>query len=135
MRYLWLTLLFAGCGSLVAGPSGYEASIVAIAECDPVERPELPDDLDSHEDVGAVAKADRPVVQVFISQHHCPPCDEAKRDLPDSGIPYKIMPKNPDWVAERGYPSFAVRTKDGWAYLFGWPGLARFRDWYEGAIK
>jgi hypothetical protein len=142
---LWLKIVsagvcavLAGCGAVVAGPADteYDAALIAIVDAD-MERPELPDSLDEQEDVGAVPvvfKVERPKVQMFVTRG-CPPCEQAKRDLTGTDIPFVVMKTNPRWVESNGFPTFAWKVGETWHYYTGWVSLAHFRAEYEGSLR
>ena len=149
---LWLKIIsagvcavLAGCGAVVAGPSGeYDAALIAIVDAD-MERPELPDSLDEAEPTGAIADdiglnrvfitddKKLPLVQVFTTAG-CGPCDEAKVYFAKSKIPSYFMPKNPDFD-KHGYPSLAWYVRDHWEYQFGWKDGPDFEKRYYGSLK
>jgi hypothetical protein len=141
---LWLKIIsagvcavLAGCGAVVADTGDYDRAVVAIAAVDPDEQPVLPDSLDKPDEVGAVPvvfKVERPKVQMFVTRG-CPPCEQAKRDLEGTDIPFVVMKSNPRWVESNGFPTFAWKVGEAWHYYTGWVSLAHFRAEYEGSLK
>ena len=145
---LWLKIIsagvcavLAGCGAVVAGPSGdYDAALIAIVDAD-MERPELPDSLDEQDSSGvsdnsgisAPVSEKLPQVQVFTTAG-CDPCDEAKVYFAKSKIPSYFMPKNPDFD-KHGYPALAWYVKDHWEYQFGWKDGPDFEKRYYRSLK
>ena len=133
-----LCLSLAGCGAaaLSSSASGLATAIVLVADADvSLTKPELPDSL-GKPDVGAApTSAKLPQVQLFVTDG-CPPCREAKRWLESQKrIPWVVMPENPDWTRDKGFPSLAWETPKGWSYWHGWRRGDEFERFYQESLK